>query len=49
MADDAMLKAQRDAVAALAKRIADSARADAEMKAGIEKFSADLRKRGRAQ
>jgi hypothetical protein len=49
VADDAMLKAQRDAAAALAKRIADSARADAEMQAGIKKFLADLRKRGRAQ
>ena len=43
------LQAQRDGAAALAKRIADTARADARTKAQIAKFFEEMRKRGSAQ
>lgn len=46
---DAVLAAQRDSAAALAKRIADTARGQAQTKAKLAKFLADLRERGRAQ
>ena len=46
---DPVLAAQRDAAAALAKRIADTAREDAKVKLRIEQFLTELRKRGRAQ
>lgn len=49
VAGDAMLQAQRDGAAALAKRIADTARDQDRTKAQLAKFLADLRERGRAQ
>jgi hypothetical protein len=47
--DEAVLQAQRDGAAALAKRIADTARGQAQTQAKLAKFLADLGKRGRAQ
>lgn len=47
--DEAILKAQRDGAAALAKRIADTARAQAENQAQMAKFFEEMRKRGSAQ
>ena len=47
--DDDVLQAQRDGAAALAKRVADTARQDAAIQAQFEKFMAELRKRGSAQ
>ena len=43
------LQAQRDGAAALAKRIVDTARAEAETKAKLAKFFDEMRKRGSAQ
>ena len=48
-ADEAILKAQRDSAAALAQRIAATARAKAETQAQLAKFFEDLKRRGRAQ
>ena len=46
---DAVLAAQRDGAAALAKRIAETAREQEQTKAKLAKFIKELRKRGRAQ
>jgi len=48
-ATDAMLQAQRDGAAALAKRIADTARNEADIKAKLAKLKEELRKRGNKQ
>ena len=47
--NEAILKAQRDGAAALAKRIAVTARAQAENQAQMAKFFEEMRKRGSAQ
>jgi hypothetical protein len=48
-AGDAILQAQRDGAAALARRIADTAREQERMQAQMAKFTAELARRGRAQ
>jgi len=47
--EQAVLKAQRDDAAARAKQVADTARNQVEMKAKLDKFFEQLRKRGSAQ
>ena len=47
--NEAILKAQRDGAAALARRIAETARTKAETQAQLAKFFTELKKRGRAQ
>jgi hypothetical protein len=47
--EDRELQAQRDGAAALAKRVSDTARADAKIKAQLAKFFEELKKRGSAQ
>ena len=48
-AADAMLQAQRDGAAALAKRIADTARNQADIQATLAKLKEELRRRGNKQ
>ena len=47
--DEAVLQAQRDGAAALAKRIAETARNQASTKAKMDQFIVQLKKRGSAQ
>lgn len=48
-AKDAFLKAQREQAAIKAKQIADAARYDAEIQAGIARTQAEMRRRGNSQ